>query len=70
MPAIKSGGRTARQRLALEQLEKRYEAFKKAKQDKHITSRGRDKYRSYADECARMAKEIECLKAKLNRVSK
>lgn len=69
MPAIKSGGRTIRQRFALEQLEKRYEAFKQAKQDKHITTRKRDFVRSYDEECARMAKEIQTLKERINKVA-
>ena len=60
-----------RQRAALARLEASYAKFKAAKEDKKpwtSTRNGREifhKGRSYADECARLAHEIEILKTKI-----
>lgn len=73
MPAIKSGGRSIRQKFALQQLEKRYEAFKAAKKDKEpwtTAKNGKPRQhpgRSYKEECARMEQEIQNIKNNLSK---
>ena len=67
MSRSKSGGRSLRQKTALKKLEEQYVKFKEAKQDKTITSRGRNLVRSYAAECKRMEQEIQNIKNNLNK---
>ena len=65
MSRSKSGGRSIRQKAALKRLEEQYVKFKEAKQDKIITSRGRNLVRSYKAECERMEQEIQNTKNNL-----
>lgn len=67
MSRSKSGGRSLRQKTALKKLEEQYVKFKEAKQDKTITSRGRNLVRSYSAECKRLEQEIQNIKNNLNK---
>lgn len=67
MSRSKSGGRSIRQKTALKHLEEQYVKFKEAKQDKIITSRGRNIVRSYKSECERMEQEIQNIKDNLTK---
>lgn len=67
MSKSKSGGRSLRQKTALKYLEEQYVKFKEAKQDKQITSRGRNLVRSYKSECERMEQEIQNIKNNLSK---
>lgn len=70
MSKSKSGGRSIRQKTVLKRLEEQYLKFKEAKQDKHITSRGRNLVRSYKSECERMEQEIQNIKNNLTKKTK
>jgi hypothetical protein len=75
MGKSRKGGLLGRRKSALALLEARYEEFKAAKEDKApwtTTRNGRiHKHagRTYAQECKRLAGEIETLKAKISRGS-
>lgn len=72
MGKSKKGGLLSRRRAALARLEKQYEEFKTAGVDKQAWDtyrRGRvfhHKFRTFADECSRMSKEIAILKERIN----
>ena len=59
MAKSKKNGLNLRRKGALERLEVSYEKFKENKKDKE------EPFRKYADECARMHKEIEILKKRI-----
>lgn len=69
------GNVVVRQRAALQRLEAAYEKFKAAGEDKKpwtSTRNGREVYHSgktYNEECQRMKKEIENLKANISKNS-
>lgn len=61
----KKSGLNLRRKSALKRLEASYESFKSAQKDKEpsVSSNGHHHpFRSYADECQRMSKEIARLK--------
>lgn len=76
MGKSKKGGLYSRLTGALSRLEKQYEEFKAAKQDKPAKSEVRNgklhsrPFRTYADECKRMAAEIANIKAHISKTYK
>lgn len=74
MSRSRKGGLLARRKSALALLEARYKKFKAAHEDKApwITAKNskhprQHPGRSYKDECLRLEKEIEILKAKISK---
>lgn len=76
MGKSKKGGLYSRLTGALSRLEKQYEEFKAAKQDKPVRGTMRNgrphnhPFRTYDEECKRMATEIANIKAHISKTYK